>query len=185
MVIKVVLLGDGAVGKTALRLQYMGHGFQSSYLSTIGADFALKEVKTNHPKTNQEVSVKLQIWDLAGQQHYSKIRSNYYIGTHGAFIVYDVSRRSSFDNISNWIEELQKNVNQKVPIVIIANKIDLRNGLSNQNFIHPDEGDRIVESIKSKFGSPVKYIETSAKSGEGVAEAFTTLINELILQYEI
>ena len=185
MVIKVVLLGDGAVGKTALRLRYMGHGFQSSYLSTIGADFALKDVTTTHPKTNQEVSVKLQIWDLAGQQHYSKIRSNYYIGTHGAFIVYDVSRRSSFDNISNWIEELQKNVKNPIPIVIIANKIDLRNGLSSQNFIHPEEGERFINSILSQYELPVKYIETSAKSGDGVSDAFNTLINELIMQYEI
>ena len=126
MVIKIVLLGDGAVGKTALRLRFMGHGFQSSYLSTIGADFALKEVRTAHPKTKEEITTKLQIWDLAGKQHYSNIRSNYYIGAHGAFIVYDVSRRSSFDNISNWIVELKKNIGNKIPIFIIANKIDLR-----------------------------------------------------------
>ena len=182
MLVKIVLLGDGAVGKTALRLRYMGHGFQSSYLSTIGADFALKEVKTIHPKTNAEVIVKLQIWDLAGQQHYSKIRSNYYIGTHGAFIVFDVSRRTSFDNISNWIAELKKNIQSPIPIIIIANKIDLRG--ANAGVIHPEEGERIIQNILSEYELNVSYIETSAKSGEGVNDAFSTLINQLLIQYE-
>ena len=185
MVIKVVLLGDGAVGKTALRLRFMGHGFQSSYLSTIGADFALKEVKVNHPKTKEDVIVKLQVWDLAGQQHYSKIRSNYYIATHGAFIVFDVSRRTSFDNITNWIIELQKNVDHKIPVVVIANKIDLREGISNSGYIDAEEGEHLIKSIESEYDLSVSYIETSAKSGEGVTEAFTTLIDKLLLQYEI
>jgi len=184
MVIKIVLLGDGAVGKTALRLQYMGHGFQSSYLSTIGADFALKEVKTIHPKTSEEIISKLQIWDLAGQQHYSNIRSNYYMGVHGAFIVFDVSRRDSYDNIGNWIVELKKNVGHEIPIVIIANKIDLRNDVLSANIIHTEEGERIVNSILSQFEIDVKYIETSAKSGEGVHDAFHALIDDLVLKYE-
>jgi len=184
MVIKVLLLGDGAVGKTALRLRYMGHGFQSSYLSTIGADFALKEVKTTHPISKNDVTVKLQIWDLAGQQHYTKIRSNYYIGTHGAFIVFDVSRRASFENLTNWISELKKNVSSAIPIVIIANKIDLRDSSSNPNFIHTEEGERIKNKILQEFEFKVYYVETSAKSGEGVQEAFSTLINELIENYE-
>jgi small GTP-binding protein len=177
-----VLLGDGAVGKTSLRLRFMGHGFQSSYLSTIGADFSLKDVKTINPSTEQEINTKLQIWDLAGQQHYSKIRSNYYVGTHAAFIIFDVSRRTSFDNISNWVSELKKNSNQNIPIVIIANKIDLRAD-SNINFIYKEEGERIVEKL-SEFENKVFYTETSAKSGEGVDEAFNLLINELFSVYE-
>ena len=183
MVIKIVLLGDGAVGKTGLRLRFMGHGFQSSYLSSLGADFALKEVRTAHPKTKEEITTKLQIWDLAGQQHYSNIRSNYYIGAHGAFIVYDVSRRSSFDNISNWIVELKKNIGNKIPIVIIANKIDLREQ-SHPSFIHTEEGERIVQSIKSEYELDVGYVETSAKSGDGVQEAFSKLIDQLLILYE-
>lgn len=185
MVVKVVLLGDGAVGKTALRLRYMGHGFQSSYLSTIGADFALRDVKVRHPKTNEEINVRLQIWDLAGQQHYTKIRTNYYIGTHGAFVVFDVSRRASFDNITNWISELKKNIGHEIPIVILANKIDLRDSPSNASLIHTEEGERIKSKILSEFEFDVTYIETSAKTGSGVQEAFTSLIEKLIVLHSL
>ena len=183
--IKVVLLGDGGVGKTALRLRYMGIGFQTSYLSTIGADFALKEVKAIHPLKNTETNVKLQIWDLAGQQHYSKIRGNYYFGTNGALIVFDVSRRSSFDNIGNWIAELKKNVQNSVPIIIIANKIDLRDTTNNPNYIHREEGERIANKIMKEYDiEKVFYLETSAKLGEGVQQAFLKITTELLTQLE-
>lgn len=179
--IKIVLLGDGGVGKTSLRLRYMGLGFQTSYLSTIGADFALKEVKTIHPVKKTEVMAKLQIWDLAGQHHYSKIRDNYYFGTQGAFIVFDVSRRQSFENIGNWITELKKNVKESIPIIIIANKIDLRDTPNNSNFIHTEEGERFKNKIKVDYDlERLFYIETSAKLGEGVQEAFSKIIDELI-----
>lgn len=185
MVTKIVLLGDGAVGKTALRLRYMGHGFQSSYLSTIGADFALKDVKIKHPKTENEINVRLQIWDLAGQQHYTKIRSNYYIGTHGVFIVFDVSRRSSFENITHWIGELKKNIDYEIPIIVIANKIDLRDSARNVGLIHTEEGERIKSRILDEFDYDVTYVETSAKTGSGVQEAFTSLIEKLIVTHNL
>ena len=163
----------------------MGHGFQSSYLSTIGADFALKDIRIKHPKTDNEINVRLQIWDLAGQQHYTKIRSNYYIGTHGVFIVFDVSRRSSFDNVTNWIGELKKNVDYEIPIVILANKIDLRDTSSSASCIYPEEGERIKKKILAEFDYDVTYIETSAKTGSGVQEAFSSLIEKLIILHNI
>ena len=171
------MLGDGGVGKTALRLRFMGHGFQSSYLSTIGADFALKEVILE----NKE-SIKMQIWDLAGQVHYSKIRTNYYIGAHGAFIVYDVVRPDSFENITNWILEVKKNLNKPIPIVLIANKIDLRNQFDQA--VSKNDGQKLKEKLEKEYENKVYYVETSAFTGAGVDEAFHLLVKELSANYQ-
>ena len=100
---KIVLAGDGAVGKTALRERYLGKGFSSNYMMTIGADFALKEA------TIREKSIKFQIWDLAGQPRFNSVRELYYRGSHGAMLVFDLTRRESFTNLYLWIDELLKN----------------------------------------------------------------------------
>ena len=175
MVYKVVLCGDGAVGKTALRLRYMGRGFQSKYMMTIGADFALKEISVQDA-TGVKTSHKFQIWDLAGQQSFSAVRPLYYLGSHGAMILYDVTRLSTFENVYNWIEEIFKGVKKKIPIVLIANKIDLRR--QSDMAIKTEEGRELARKISDEYFEGklrVPYIETSAKTGENVDEAFSKM----------
>ena len=99
---KIVLAGDGAVGKTALRERYLGKGFSSNYMMTIGADFALKEA------TIREKNIKFQIWDHAGQPRFGTVRSVYYYGCLGALLLFDVTRPDTFTNLENWLEEIFK-----------------------------------------------------------------------------
>ncbi|TFF83933.1 GTP-binding protein, partial [Candidatus Heimdallarchaeota archaeon] len=120
-VYKIVLLGNGAVGKTSLRQQYLGKGFKDGYSMTIGADFAVKRVELGH------LVATFQIWDLAGQQRFDVVRSVYYRGSSGALLVFDVSNPQSFNNLPSWLNELTKNnYDRIVPLVLIGNKTDLR-----------------------------------------------------------
>ena len=119
---KIVLLGDGAVGKTALRHRYLGEAFQQSYSMTIGADFAVKRVNIDGDE------IVAQIWDLAGRTRFASVREVYYQGATGALLVYDITRSDTFESIPNWITELLENNKHKVvPMVLLGNKSDLRN----------------------------------------------------------
>ncbi|OLS23800.1 MAG: GTPase KRas precursor [Candidatus Heimdallarchaeota archaeon LC_3] len=170
---KIVLCGDGAVGKTALRLRYMGRGFQAKYMMTIGADFALKEISVTDNLGNSQ-TFKFQLWDLAGQQNFSSVRPLYYMGAHGAILVYDVTRLSTFENTASWIAEITKGIGKKLyPIVLIANKIDFRR--QSDIAITAEEGRELARRISDEeFDGKIKipYIETSAKTGENVDDAF-------------
>ena len=177
MVLKIVLLGDGTVGKTTIRLRYLGYGFQANYLQTIGADFALKDISIN------DKVIKAQIWDLAGQVSFDKIRLNYLLGCHSAFIVFDVANPDSYQSVLIWYEELSK-LSEKIPIVLIGNKIDLRN--ENKDTLSEIEGIKMAERLGRRNGNmPVFYIETSAKTGENITKAFNLLTSELKRIYKI
>ncbi len=178
MVLKIVLLGDGSVGKTTIRLRYLGYGFHDPNLQTIGADFALKDIKIN------DKIIKIQIWDLAGQVSFEKIRLNYLSGCHSAFIVYDISNPDSYQSVLNWYDELANGLPDKLPIVIIGNKIDLRS--ENKDSLSQIEGLKMADRLQRRNGNmPVFYIETSAKTGENISEAFNLLTAELKRIYKI
>ena len=167
---KIVLAGDGAVGKTSLRKQYLGLGFETDYLSTMGADFAL------HDTSIGDTQIRWQIWDLAGQPMFKDVVQAYYTKIFGGVVVYDVTRRQTFDNVEKWINDIWKNCgrDEDVPVVLLANKIDLRE--EGAETVSTDEGKKLAE----RLGLP--FLETSAKSGEGVEAAFTKLGNN-ILEY--
>ena len=168
--VKICLIGDGAVGKTSLKNRFIGESFTAKYLITIGADFAVKEVKL--PDCEQDY--KLQIWDLAGQPRFSSVRSLYYKGSMGAILVFDVTNRSSVDNLYNWIKEFWVNSGETaVPIIILANKNDLRDQWPSA--ISEEEGlefFKVLSKQTSEFGIKLYYLETSAKTGEKVELAF-------------
>jgi small GTP-binding protein len=171
---KICLLGDGAVGKTALRERYLGKQFSSGYVMTIGADFAVKktQIATEEGKKN----VKFQIWDLAGQPRFNSVRELYYKGSHGGLLVFDITRRDSFTNLTSWIEELYRNSGRGImPITLLGNKVDLRNEVEDS--ITPEEAQAYIEEIKGQYdiNFDVPYLETSAKTGENVDESFNTL----------
>ncbi|MCG3220558.1 MAG: GTP-binding protein [Candidatus Heimdallarchaeota archaeon] len=176
-IFKITLLGDGAVGKTSLRKTYLGEGFKDGYSMTIGADFAVKRLRID------DQDFVAQIWDLAGQQRFSAVREVYYRGTSGCLLVFDISRRSSFENIPSWIAELLKNnSNRVVPIVLIGNKSDLRSTAKDP--IMREQAEEYARSLSGWSGFTVPYIETSAKTGENVDEAFKTLLKNIVLFYE-
>ena len=168
---KVILCGDGFTGKTALRKRYMGQGFSFSYLSTIGADFSWAQ------ETVDDTVYRLQIWDLAGQPSFKNVRSTFYEGAFGALLVYDITRRETFQNLENWIKELFVNTRQNgVPFVILGNKVDLRE--QGVECVPVEEAEEWVNKLNEKYADQhirVTFLETSAKTGHNVREAFTEL----------
>ncbi|MFQ5979630.1 MAG: GTP-binding protein [Candidatus Heimdallarchaeota archaeon] len=168
---KIALLGDGAVGKTSLRHRFMRNGFDDGYSMTIGADFATKTLEVDGKQ------IKFQIWDLAGQPQFSSIRPIYYRGSVGALLVYDISVPKSFHNALNWVTELWKNNGKgPVPFVLLGNKFDLRNKFPDA--ISSDQGKSLAEQLSEKTleeGFEIPYLETSAKTGRNVTQAFSLL----------
>ncbi|MFQ5979604.1 MAG: GTP-binding protein [Candidatus Heimdallarchaeota archaeon] len=172
---KVTLLGDGAVGKTALRDRFMGKAFTADYMMTIGADFATKVVDLPNAQ------LKFQLWDLAGQPRFEAVRELYYRGSLGGMLIFDVTRPPSFENTPSWVKELWKNNGKgKIPIVILGNKIDLR-GAYPEN-LGSGHGMALAKNLSDIAGFHIPYLETSAKTGENVNEAFA-LLGQTILQY--
>ncbi|NHI83625.1 MAG: GTP-binding protein [Candidatus Thorarchaeota archaeon] len=163
---KVVMLGDGAVGKTALTTRFTQGGFEADYKRTIGSDFAIKKLHLEDMDTN----VTLQVWDLAGQPRFEVVRQGFYRGSRGGLLVYDVTRRRTFLNIDNWREECSKNLNREVPLVVVANKVDL----ANSRIVSPEEGKKYANEHN------FLYVESSALTGENVEQAYSTLCRMMI-----
>ena len=165
-IFKIALLGDGGVGKTALKERFLGKGFQSSYMMTVGADFAIYSTEINGEQ------VKLQIWDLAGQDRFKEVRTAYYQGALGALMVYDVTRKDSAENLVHWKEELLKHGNENPAMILVGNKIDLRD--KDPTALNNKAGKRVAESLGN-----VNYVETSAKEDLNVPKAFMDLANTI------
>ena len=164
LIYKVVVIGDGGVGKTSLVLQYTEKKFTEQYVMTIGSNFAIKKVEIpEYP----DLEIRLQLWDLAGQRHFSFVRPPFYRGAAAIMYVFDVTRRSSFTNLPNWKEEVEKVIGQK-PSVMLGNKIDLA---QDYREVGTEEGRAISEEYDSGG-----YFETSAKTGGNIKEAFKSLV---------
>ena len=171
---KIVLIGDGAVGKTSLRRTFMGKSFRENYILTIGADFSIKDLDF------EGYPVKLQIWDLAGQPRFSDVRGAYYMGCYGAVVVFDITRPNTFSNIDYWINELIKfNDNKLVPMIIIGNKSDLRETSPPEIQVTKMAAEAYAMTLSQWGGFKISYMETSAKTGENVENSFTNLINSI------
>ena len=168
---KIVVLGEGAVGKTAIVTRFSHGFFRTDYKTTIGSQFAVKNVDIARDPTN--VTVKLQIWDVAGQSRFQILRPMYYRGSSGGLLVFDVTRRRTFIVLEEWLDELHKAINKQIPLVLVANKTDLPDRV-----VEPSEGREFAD----KHGMP--YIESSAKTGEGIVDIFQELAEVLVTQRE-
>ena len=164
--IKVVLIGDAAVGKSSLLLQYIDGTFEDTYVCTIGVDFKMKSLQIENKR------IKLQVWDTAGQERFKPITKCYFRGSHGCVVLFDITNRISFNNIRSWITDYRENntVDSAENIVIIGNKADKQ----AERKVTLEEAQNMAESLGAR------YIETSAKSGEGVAEGFETIARVVI-----
>ena len=98
---KLLLIGDSGVGKSCLLLRFADDTYTESYISTIGVDFKIRTIELDGK------TIKLQIWDTAGQERFRTLTSSYYRGCHGIILVFDVNERSSFDNLKQWLDELE------------------------------------------------------------------------------
>jgi small GTP-binding protein len=173
-------MGDGAVGKTALVERYISRVFQGDYKHTIGADCIIHETEVNGKE------IKFQIWDLAGQPKYGSVRPIYYRGSVGGILVYDITRPETYLNTTKWLEEAFKNTGRgPVPVILIANKEDLRDefpdALSRK---HGLELAKSIDKITSNKGFTCLFLETSAKTGQNVEEAFRELGGKVLTYIE-
>jgi small GTP-binding protein len=118
IIVKVVLIGDSGVGKSNILLRYLRNEFLWDSKATVGVEFGSKKFKIeNH-------NIKVQIWDTAGQERYRSITNAYYKGSKGALVVYDISRKITFENVDRWITDLRKNADPEVMIILVGNKSD-------------------------------------------------------------
>ncbi|KAL3102251.1 hypothetical protein niasHS_003660 [Heterodera schachtii] len=179
---KVVLLGEGAVGKTSLMVRYTEDKFNSEHVSTVQAAFASKTLALGGA-----ARVELAIWDTAGQERFHALGPIYYRDSQGlcqtllayftqfppfsgALLVYDISDQKSFDRVKNWVKELRSMLADKVVIFIIGNKIDL----ARHRTVPKEEAKEYSQSIGANF------CECSAKTNEGVSELFSKLAIEML-----
>ena len=172
---KIILIGDGGVGKTSLRSRFFGEGFKAQYMMTIGADFAVKR----HNIDDQEYI--LHFWDLAGQPRFKDIRSSYYDNVNGIILIFDLTIPSTFSNIPNWITEIMQNGKgdpRDLPIVLIGNKLDLR-GEPGIMTVSTEEANNYASELSKWSNKEIKYYETSALVGLNVDAAFRSLITSL------
>ncbi len=168
LIFKIVLIGDSGVGKTNILSRYLTNEFSLTTQATVGVEFGSKIIKKG------EKLIKLQIWDTAGQERYKSITSAYYKGSKGAFVVYDISRKNTFDNVDKWINELKNNGSEDVFIMLGGNKSDLK-----------DQREITEEEVKKKAELyNVAFCETSALEGKNIGYAFENLINEITKKVE-
>lgn len=178
MMFKLVLIGDGNVGKTSVRRKYLGKGFISSHIATIGVDFAQKYVQVDG------ITCRLVIWDLAGQTSFERVRKHYYQGCSALVLVYDMTNRETFDNASKWLVEAFRHSGEIPPTAILANKWDLRTPENAAELVSAEEGKAFSKMFTEKLGIPSIFYETSAKNGENIQETFSTITRLMIAEEE-
>lgn len=156
---KILLLGDGAVGKTSLVHRFVEGVFNERYKATIGVDIFSKVVNT------PTGDVELQLWDLSGQAHFSAVRSKFYNKADGALLVFDLTNKKTFENLDSWLTETKNGVGSDIPMFILGNKMDLVDLVSIQ--------DQDVTGYANKHNW--QWAKSSAKTGENVENAFVSI----------
>ncbi|XP_075956753.1 ras-related protein Rab-38 [Anarhichas minor] len=167
---KILVIGDLGVGKTSIIKRYVHHNFSPNYRATIGVDFALKVLNWD------QETVRLQLWDIAGQERFGNMTRVYYREAMGAFIVFDVTRPASFEAITKWKEDLDSKLTlangKPVATVLLANKCDEGRDVLTNNGIK-------MEQFCQENGF-VGWYETSAKENINIDEAANCLVKHII-----
>uniref|UniRef100_A0A8C6HZT7 small monomeric GTPase n=1 Tax=Mus spicilegus TaxID=10103 RepID=A0A8C6HZT7_MUSSI len=149
---KLLLIGDSGVGKTCVLFRFSEDAFNSTFISTIGIDFKIRTIELDGKR------IKLQIWDTAGQERFRTITTAYYRGAMGIMLVYDITNEKSFDNIRNWIRNIEEHASADVEKMILGNKCDV----NDKRQVSKERG----EKLALDYG--IKFMETSAKANINV-----------------
>jgi small GTP-binding protein len=160
---KVVLVGDMSVGKTNIIAKYLKNDFSEDYKTTIGVEFHSKIAKV------EGHVVKAQIWDTCGQERFKSITDSYYKGAKGAFVVYDITRKNTFESVDSWISALRSAADKNLNIILIGNKSDLE----DQRQVETEQGEEKAQNNEAAF------METSAYSGDNIDKAFDNMITDV------
>ena len=159
---KVVLIGDPGVGKSNLLLRYVSNDFAHQSKTTIGVEFSSKMITTE-----DDLTIKAQIWDTAGEEKFKAVSKVYYRNAVGALLIYDITSRPSFENVEGWLEKLRENAASDLVVLLVGNKTDLE----DQREVSTQEGTQLAQKHELAF------LETSALDANNVDMAFSTIIN--------
>ena len=160
---KLLLIGDSGVGKSCLLLRFADNTYTESYISTIGVDFKVRTIQLDGK------TIKLQIWDTAGQERFRTITSSYYRGAHGIIVVFDVTDQVSYNNVKQWLKEIERYACENVNKLLVGNKCDLE----DKRQVAYETAKEFADDIQ------VSYIETSAKNATNVDETFIKIASEI------
>lgn len=164
---KIVVVGDMGVGKSCFLLRLTDDSFTETHISTIGVDFKIKTVEIDGNRINTS------IWDTAGQERFRTITRAYYRGAHCVILVFDVTNRSSFEHVQHWLEDMERNGAHDADKLLVGTKCDL----TTNRAVSYDE----AKFLADRLGVP--FIETSAKTGVNVEQAFLTLVASAMERY--
>ena len=153
---RYIIVGDMAVGKSCILLQFTDNKFRNQHELTIGVEFGAKTISINGK------SVKIQIWDTAGQEAFQAITRTYYKGAIGALLVYDITRKETFVHVTKWLEEVRNNSSKTITVILIGNKKDLE----DKRQVSYEEGEAFAKE------NGLMFLETSAKTAYNVVESF-------------
>lgn len=167
---KLILGGEGGVGKTSMVHRFVEGKYETDYKSTIGTSIMKKECEFEGLSSK----VRFVIWDLAGQSQFKRVRMTYVENAEAGILVYDVTRKETFENLEGWYKEI-KNASPNISLILVGNKIDLE----SERQVSKDQGQEIAE----KLG--LSYIETSAKTGENINDAFKMLALQIIKRFVV
>ena len=164
---QILIIGDSTVGKTSILSRFVNGTFNANYLATVGLDNFTKD------ETIDDKNVHIKIWDTAGQERFKALTKGFFRNAEGIMIVYDVTNQETFDSLKNWIQSIKDNMGndfmERVPIVIIGNKID-----SDEREVKTED----AESFCKQQNYP--YFETSAKTGENIDSTVRFLVKKVI-----
>lgn len=165
---KLLLIGDSGVGKSCLLLRFADDTYTESYISTIGVDFKIRTIDLDGK------TIKLQIWDTAGQERFRTITSSYYRGAHGIIVVYDTTDLESFNNVKQWLHEIDRYASDNVNKLLVGNKSDL----TTKRAVSFDQAKEFADSLG------IEFVETSAKNSTNVEKAFMMMASQIKMRYK-
>ena len=163
---KLLILGDQGVGKTCIMIRFSDDLFPEHSTMTVGVDYKTKRVKVD------DIEIKLTIWDTAGQEKYRSLAQNLYKGTMGIILVFDLTNKTTFDNLRNWIRQIRKNTDENVCKLIMGNKADSPNKQVTREMVM-----ELVEEFD------ITYFEVSAMTGENVPNAFLNITKKILNEF--
>ena len=165
--IKLVIIGELAVGKSSILMRFCDNEFGLNMIGTSGVDFRTKMINI------EQRDIKLSIYDTAGQSRFKSITKHFFVGAKGIIVVYDTSDKATYDNLKEWMKTIKDNASEFVEIMLVGNKIDLPKQVSS------DEGKAYAKE------NTVNFVETSAKTGTGVEKLFDSIVKNIIKRDEM
>ena len=160
---KCVIVGDPGVGKTNLMNRFTKDEFSTSNKTTVGIDFSTRQIE------HDGLTIEAHVWDTAGQEKYKAVTAAYYRGAMGVLLVYDITKRSSFENCEQWLRELRTHADPSIVAMLVGNKCDLR----HQQQVDVEDAKDFAED------NNLAFIETSARDATNVDLAFETILIEI------